>query len=235
MEYIDEKENKLVFSVEINESLANAIRRYVNEVPSLAVDEVEIMKNDSALYDETVAHRIGLIPLKTDKVKEGEVVQLKLNVSREGPVYSGDLKGGADVVYGKIPITILQAEQEMEILATARLGTGKEHAKFTPGVIFYRNMKEIKTGSRANEITRILSSCPNKCGNKKKDVENNKTYELDICDACEDEISQLKIEMIDSPKLVVTIESFGQLSIKEIFLGSIKELKKNLNEISKKI
>src|SRR3989338_10467263 len=130
MEYIDEKENKLVFSVEINESLANAIRRYVNEVPSLAVDEVEIMKNDSALYDETVAHRIGLIPLKTDKVKEGEVVQLKLNVSREGPVYSGDLKGGADVVYGKIPITILQAEQEMEILATARLGTGKEHAKF---------------------------------------------------------------------------------------------------------
>jgi len=232
---MDEKENKLTFSVEISESLANAIRRYVNEVPALAIEDVEIIKNDSPLYDETVAHRIGLIPLKTEKVKEGDVVQFKLAVSKAGPVYSGELKGNAEVAYGKIPITIIQEDQEMEILASARLGKGKEHAKFTPGVIFYRNMKEIKTGNRGSDVSRILSSCPNKCGNKKKDYENNKTYELDVCDACEDELSQIKVEMTESPELVVTIESFGQLPIKEIFLGSIKEMKKDLVEVSKKL
>ncbi len=235
MEFVSEKENKLMFSVEINESLANAIRRYVVEIPTLAIDDVEIFKNDSPLYDESLAHRIGLVPLRTEKIKEGETVQLKMNVSKEGAVYSGDLKGGATVVYGKIPLTILQADQEVEILASAKLGIGKDHAKHTPGAIFYRNMKEIKTGNKAVEISRILTTCPNKCGNVKKNLENNKTYEMDVCDSCEDELVGLKVEMNDSNKLVISVESFGHLTVKDIFNGAIKELKKDLNEISKKM
>ena len=58
---------KLVLRIPANEPLANAIRRSVAEIPVLAVDEVEIFKNDSALYDEMIAHRVGLIPLKTEK------------------------------------------------------------------------------------------------------------------------------------------------------------------------
>jgi DNA-directed RNA polymerase alpha subunit len=67
MKVITKKNNQITFSAEVDESLANAVRRYVDQIPILAVDEVEISKNDSPLYDETVAHRIGMIPLKMDK------------------------------------------------------------------------------------------------------------------------------------------------------------------------
>jgi len=67
MKLINKKENKIMFTAEIEESLANAIRRYMNQIPVLAVEEVEISRNDSPLYDETIAHRIGLIPIKTDE------------------------------------------------------------------------------------------------------------------------------------------------------------------------
>ena len=84
MEKINESKNQLVFKAEIDESLTNAIRRYINKIPLLAIDEVEISKNDSALYDETVAHRMGLIPLKTkEKLKEGSEIKLKLSVKKE--------------------------------------------------------------------------------------------------------------------------------------------------------
>ena len=57
----------LVLRVHADESLANAVRRSVAEVPTLAIDEVEIYKNDSPLYDEMLALRLGLVPLKTEK------------------------------------------------------------------------------------------------------------------------------------------------------------------------
>ena len=67
MKSIEKKENQITFGADIDESLANAIRRYISEIPILAVEEIEIYKNDSPLYDETIAHRIGLIPLKMEK------------------------------------------------------------------------------------------------------------------------------------------------------------------------
>ncbi|MDI6810981.1 MAG: DNA-directed RNA polymerase subunit D, partial [archaeon] len=46
---------------------ANALRRaMIAEVPKLAIDEVEIHENTSLLYDEQLALRLALIPLKTD-------------------------------------------------------------------------------------------------------------------------------------------------------------------------
>ena len=42
MKKIEKTGNQIVFEVEINETLANAIRRYVNQIPVMAVDEVEI-------------------------------------------------------------------------------------------------------------------------------------------------------------------------------------------------
>jgi DNA-directed RNA polymerase alpha subunit len=111
MEEIKKTDNKLVFKAEISESLANAIRKYVHKIPVVAVDEVEISRNDSPLYDETIAHRIGLIPLKQTK-KEGT---LKLKSNKEGFVYSGEFQGDIKVVYDRIPITLLNKGQELEI------------------------------------------------------------------------------------------------------------------------
>ena len=64
----DKEKNKLSF-VLINStpSFANAIRRaIVEEVPTMAIEEVEFRKNNSILYDEIIAHRLGLLPLTTD-------------------------------------------------------------------------------------------------------------------------------------------------------------------------
>ena len=145
MEKLGKKENQISFSTEIEESLANAIRRYVNEISVLAIDEVEIFKNDSPLYDETVAHRLGLIPLKMDKnTDEDTKSKLKLEAKKDGFVYSGELKGPEKVVYDKIPITSLTKGQELSLVAEIKAGKGKEHSKFSPGLMFYRNVLELK-------------------------------------------------------------------------------------------
>ena len=48
-------------------AFANAFRRaMIGEVPTLAIEDVRIYDNTSALFDEMLAHRIGLIPLTTD-------------------------------------------------------------------------------------------------------------------------------------------------------------------------
>ncbi|MDP2628698.1 MAG: hypothetical protein Q8P15_02245, partial [Nanoarchaeota archaeon] len=147
MNLLNKKENQLTFTAEIEETLANSIRRYLNHIPILAVDEVEISKNDSPLYDETVAHRIGLIPLKLDKsITEKKIPTLKLEVKNEGNVYSKSLTGGVKVVYDNIPITALDKNQELKLTASMRFGKGNEHSRFSPGLMFYTNVEEVKIG-----------------------------------------------------------------------------------------
>ena len=58
---------------------------------------------------------------------------MKLKTKKEGFVYSGELEGDAEVVYDKIPITLLDKGQELEIKATLKAGKGEEHEKFSPG------------------------------------------------------------------------------------------------------
>ena len=49
-----------------NAGYVNTLRRlFMNEVPVMAIEDVEFRKNDSGLYDELVSLRLGLIPFKT--------------------------------------------------------------------------------------------------------------------------------------------------------------------------
>ena len=141
MELIEKKQNQIIFSAETNESLVNAIRRYMNKIPILAIDEVEISKNDSPLYDETIAHRLGLIPLKSGKDAKKNP-KIELISKEEGMVYSKELKG-MEIIYKNMPITFLNKGQELKISATTKMGEGVEHSKFSPGLLFYRNIAEI--------------------------------------------------------------------------------------------
>jgi len=249
MNLIEKKQDKISFIAEINESLANAIRRSVNEIPILAIDEVEIHKNDSALYDEILAHRFGLIPLKNESLTEFEncsckgkgcnkcQIQLKLNGKGTKTVYSGDLKGGAEVVYKKMPIVILDEEQELELIGFARLGKGVNHAKFSPGLMFYRNIPEISFGSECDECGKCAEACPVKIikvqGKKPTITDINK---CDMCLACVEACEKketIKIKQTDQQ--LITIESFGQIDAKKIFTEAIDSLNKNLKEVLKAI
>ncbi len=136
-------------------SFANALRRIMmSEVPVLAIDDVTIFQNESPLYDEVVAHRIGLLPIKTDlktfklpsectcKGKGCPKCQVSFTLVKKGPctVYSGDLKPSDPktvVADDKVPITKLIEGKKIKIEAIAMLGQGKEHAKWQPAVESY--------------------------------------------------------------------------------------------------
>lgn len=131
---------------------ANALRRIcLNGVPVFAIDTVDIIENSSVLADEGIAHRLGLIPLKTDLSRFVEPskcechsesgcsncrVMLMIDVGESDTtrtVYSNELTSEDDTVKptsDKIPVVVMAPGQRLKIEAYARLGRGTEHAKW---------------------------------------------------------------------------------------------------------
>jgi len=156
VEILEKTKDTIKFSVEgIRPSFANALRRImISEVPTMAIEWVDFKKNDSAMYDEILAHRLGLIPLTYNKktyklpeecreasVKDSQCYA-RLILKKKGPcvVYSGDLKSedeSVKPVFDKIPIVELLDDQELELVAYARLGYGREHIKWQGAVVGY--------------------------------------------------------------------------------------------------
>ena len=238
MEIIERKNNRIVFKAEVDESIANAIRRYMGHIPILAIDEIEISKNDSPLYDETIAHRIGLIPINTDRgVNEKSTASFKLSTDKEGTVYSGQLKGAVKVVYDKIPITLINKGQEFELTAHARAGIGIEHAKFSPGFMFYRNSANAKIEKDCPQ--EILESCKkNMIKTEGGKIIISDVYSSDLCEAAIEKYmkeGKTQIEIIPSEDLVITVESFGQMEAEDMFRKAIETLKKDLATVEKKV
>ena len=121
---------------------ANALRRIcLNGVPIYAVESIDVLENSSVLADEGVAHRVGLIPLKTDLSaskdgNENDKIMLTLDsgVSDETrTILSGELKSQDESVIptsNDIPIVTLAPGQSIKFEAYARLGKGTEHARW---------------------------------------------------------------------------------------------------------
>jgi DNA-directed RNA polymerase subunit D len=132
----------------------NAIRRIsISEVPTLAIDDVVMMENSSVMHDEAIAHRLGLIPLRTDLnrfvmpqdcdcnnslgcAKCRVLLVLNSEASDKTKlVSSGELISEDDVVRPvskDIPIIILAPSQKLKFEAYAKLGLGNNHAKWQP-------------------------------------------------------------------------------------------------------
>jgi DNA-directed RNA polymerase II subunit RPB3 len=132
-----------------NIAFANSLRRIIQaEVPTIAIDLVEIEKNTSVLADEFIAHRLGLIPLDCKGVAELNYVTLTLNARCQSDeimkVYASDLvvDGRHSSSVGKPMITDpeglgcliakLRRDQELRLTCIAKKGIAKEHAKWMP-------------------------------------------------------------------------------------------------------
>ncbi len=140
---IKTKEGKMGLSVEMKGaslSFANAMRRIMmSEIPTDAIEEVEIKENNSALQDEILAHRLGLIPLKGIG---------KLTLKAEGPttVKSSDLiaDSGVKITNKGLPIVELLANQKINLSTKTKTGTGKEHIKWKGAIVSYDYKNEDK-------------------------------------------------------------------------------------------
>lgn len=227
MPVIQKTPEKLILRIPSNETLANAIRRSVAEVPVLAIDEVEIFKNDSALYDEMLSHRLGLIPLKTEK-SMNQKTKIELKLSKTGPctIYAEDLEGAADVVHGKIPIVLLGNGHKVELVATATLGIGINHAKYVPGLAYYRHLVNVKSSAEADAIVEKSKS-------PFKPEKKGSTWTADLNDSEKEALAKIGNEAKDSDELIFIVESYGTMPAADIFTKAISALEDNLDEVVK--
>jgi DNA-directed RNA polymerase subunit D len=233
MEKFQETDDGLVFSLKTNVSLANAIRRSAGEIPILAIDECEIFKNDSVLYDEIIAHRVGLVPLKNQKTKKDGVIEYKIKFKAKengSPVLASEL--GEDVVYGEMPIIILDAGQQLELVAKAKQGFGKDHAKFSSGSIVYRYLNSLKIEKEGEKQTELAEIYPDVFELKGDSLKVKNEW---ACDFDEEDIDVRGIKISQKDELLFSIESWGQIKTRDIFLGAIDALNGSLEEVKKAI
>ncbi|KAK6461849.1 45 kDa subunit of RNA polymerase II [Scheffersomyces coipomensis] len=149
-----------LFNVDL--SLANSIRRVMMaEVPTLAIDLVEIDINTSVLADEFLSHRLGLIPLNSEGIDKLAYsrdcacdnycancsVKLELNTKCDTDstmsVYASDLAKFQNGLTLGNPVTRdaakkgplickLRKHQEIKLTCIAKKGISKEHVKWSP-------------------------------------------------------------------------------------------------------
>ena len=192
-------------------AFANAFRRsMIGEVPTLAIEDIRIYDNTSVLFDEILAHRIGLIPIKTDLSQykpraectcggegcPGCTVTFTLSVEGPKMVTSGDLVSmdpKAVPVHDNIPIIKLWEGQKVVLEATAEVNYGKEHAKWQPTLACgYKEYPVITISKDCDGCGRCITECPRKVleltnGKVSVRVENGESKEEDcsMCRLCE--------------------------------------------------
>ncbi len=238
----NKKANRLAFVVkDSSASMMNALRRIaINEVPVMAIEDVEIRKNSSVLYDETIAHRLGLVPLTTDSESfslPAECkcngagcarcqVKLTLSCDEPGMVYSEELKSKDPKIkpaFGKIPIVKLIKGQKLEVEVTAVLGQGKEHAKWSPGLVFYKHYPVLKIAEEIKDRS-LVETFPGIFEEKggKVSINESEFLKSHLTDSIE-EITGGSVKVEDKENdFVVFVESWGQLGCKEILESSME-------------
>ena len=153
LEIISKDEHKMSLKLKgIPLQYANALRRIcLNGVPIFAIDTVDIIENTSVLPDEGLAHRLGLVPIKTDLARFNEPakcdcqsetgcsnckVMLVLDTGDTDvtkTIFTDELTSEDDSikpVSDKIPIVQLAPGQRVKVECYAKLGRGREHAKW---------------------------------------------------------------------------------------------------------
>jgi DNA-directed RNA polymerase subunit D len=254
IEVLEEGDNFLQFILEgVDVSIANALRRtMISEVPTLAIEDVAIVENTSPLYDEIIAHRLGLIPIKTDlkllnfrdkctcKGKGCPSCTLKLHLKVKGKgdtitVYSQDLVSEDPKLkpIEGIPIIKLGKDQKLTLEAEAILGKGKEHAKWQPAVVGYKYYPEIKISGKCDDCRECVDVCPiNILKQNKGTIKVTDEKKCILCNSCV-EVCEKGIISVkgNDKKFIFKIESTGALHPREIVEKACEILEEKTKEL----
>jgi len=233
----------------------NSIRRVMlSELPKLAVDDVIIYDNTSALFDEIISHRLGLIPIPTDLsllnfkdecVCKGKgcpncTVRYTLSKEGEGIVYSGDLQASEKswaIKEDKIPIVELYGDQRLILEVEAVLGRGRDHAKWqaiqAPAYVMDTTIDF--DAKKEKEVKKFIEKLPQDI----VELKNNKIQLKDESKLPELEyhINKEKIDFItikkDQTKMTFKFETDGALTAKNALIESAKILENKYTELGK--
>lgn len=235
-------------------TIGNSIRRIIlSDISTLAIERVFIFKNNSLMNDDMLAHRLGLIPLKTPvgkyalpgEVCEGddckpEYASLSLSADAEDSpliVFSSDIKSvDPDVkpVSDDIEIVKLAPGQSIEVEMWAYMGKGREHAKWTPvsvSVVRGVPVVEIINPECGDKCEKCVKSCPKNLlyvENGKLKIKN--IYKCTTCKLCEEVCpNNIKVD-IDESSSILYFEVIGQLTPSEILSEAFDELVRKLDD-----
>ena len=236
---------------ESNTQFANALRRIIlSEIPIMAIDSVDFTENESVLYNEVIAHRLGLIPLVFDSKKfrfkeEGEkpdsLSEVILVINKKGPgmVYTKDIKSSdPDVkpLYDSIPIVELFDDQKLKLEASASLGYAKDHARYQSAIAHYRYFPTAVLKDKLTNPEEVMKSCPKnaiKIDGEKVSI----TMDCDLCKECVKIVKPkgvLEIEG-DPTRFIFNVESISGLNPEEIVLSAIDILKEKAKDFGKEV
>ncbi len=257
IEVKSKKDDEIIFIIrDANVPFVNAIRRTaMMSVPKLAIEDVNIIKNDSAMFDEVLAHRLGLTPLISDlKSIEGLVVgdecdcedycskcSVSFTLVKKGPgvVYSKDLVSSdpnIKPVYDTIPLVTLKENEEIELEAVAKLGFGKDHAKWMPTTVCaYKQYPKITFNTDVDPDYDCASKCPR--GILKSDKRSKKIKVLDIenCSMCKSCVRACVNDYIqvgyEENNFIFKIETDGSMPPKEVLLKACDVLSAKTDEL----
>jgi DNA-directed RNA polymerase subunit D len=256
LDILELKAKKAVLKIEdIKPYFINSIRRIMlSELPKLAVNDVVIYDNTSALFDEIIAHRLSLIPIPTDlslltfradcvcKGKGCPNCTVRYTLSKEGggTVYSGDLQSAEKswaITEDKIPIVELFGDQRLILEVEAVLGRGRDHAKWqavlAPGYKMETTIEFDK--KRLADVKEFLSKLPEGTADIKGDkiiLKNNKKLAILQYHMEKENIDFITIKN-DPTKVTFTYETDGSFTTKDAMIESIKILEKKYTEFNK--
>jgi len=248
------KGNKGVLRIEDAEMyFVNSLRRVMlADLPKLAIDDVIIYDNTSALFDEIIAHRLGLIPIPTDLsvlsfrndckcgAKGCPSCTVRYTLSKEGEcvVYSGDLQPehpSFAITETTIPIVELAKDQRIILEVEAVLGRGKDHAKWQVVLAPRYRMDTVISfdKKRINDVKAFLEELPKDLlveikGDK---LELKDESKLPIFESYLEKNKDNLITITKDPKkLTFSFETDGSISAKAALQESVAILSKKYEE-----
>ncbi len=232
------------------------------EVPKLAIDEVTIYDNKSALFDEVIAQRLGMLPVPTDpglfagwepeavEEEEPEELQVLYTLTYEGPgtVYAKDLQPatGEDALQiadPDVPIVKLGQDQRLMLEATAKLGRGSNHAKWQPVVgAGYRQVPTVDvTGPlelNAEDAQELASRAPEGVLSFDGDEVTEITDEIAAHDFLYNIGTSYRIENVEfgqrDDAFIFEFETDGSLTPKQALREAIRILMEKLKRVEEK-